>query len=631
MLRRRSKGSKTSGGEGGGGDRSLSHANSSRGGGPSSSRWEEAGSTNPNTPVIEDPHHPAGSANPNRTGEEGSKTGGGGGAGGTFRSGSSRGKNSLRGGEAVSGAGGPSSSSADPPQSGGLQKGESGGSPSGRRQQGSRLFSRITSKFSRSFSAFRHSPASIPGGGGSRFDGGNRGGPTGEQRGQQPGESYVSQEGHAGGSGANHHMNSSAGGGEAGGGGFSSNDAIEGGGSPPLQTHHSKRKFHIPHPHLPGHHHRLSVRQSQVGSGTGAEGATTASGAGDQHQHAGGGGGGALLGGRLHPSHLPFRLHGGHRDEGGHAADGTGVGGVAGGGASDGGVSHQHGVELLKQLHQAQERAKHIVQISKRQKETLLQRARAEVEEEAAVIRKQMDEEFGELAETEHGADQVFIAETEHQDFKIDLPQKLKDDAAQFCYEQVLKVDVNIPEDVRRRIAVIKANPPTFFRKSCASQYPTTRSTSDPAILKAALDHSYRRSRGDAEAHYGSASSMTPEDLGTEYRGAALDAIGGLDPSARESKRETYAAILGDRSGWNEDEDDEFRLDPSELRDTGGLIGIGPEKDRKEGDNGEGGSQTKGGEGGRGGSSADLGSMAKRAQAVCQCWPSPEPPPPSGR
>lgn len=49
-------------------------------------------------------------------------------------------------------------------------------------------------------------------------------------------------------------------------------------------------------------------------------------------------------------------------------------------------------------------------------------------------FRKQMDEEFGELAETEQEADQVFIAETEHQDFKIDLPQKLKDDAAQFCY-----------------------------------------------------------------------------------------------------------------------------------------------------------------------------------------------------
>lgn len=173
-------------------------------------------------------------------------------------------------------------------------------------------------------------------------------------------------------------------------------------------------------------------------------------------------------------------------------------------------------------------------------------------------------------------------------------------------------------------VAFSKANPPTFFRKSCANQYPTTRNTSDPAILKAALDHSYRRSRGDADAHYGSASSLTEGELGTEYRGAALDALGGLDPSLRESKRETYAAILGDHGGWNEDEDDEFRLDPSELRDTA-VIGIGP--DKSTGGEGDATPGNKGG--GVLPSSAELGSMAKRAQAVCQCWPSSEPPPPS--
>ncbi|PFH34986.1 vacuolar (h+)-atpase g subunit protein [Besnoitia besnoiti] len=450
------------------------------------SGWEEAGSTNPNTPVIEDPGGPrSGPVSLPKT-ESGD----------------------------VNGEGSPREAAQEEEERRLARKRSSTGK--------GKLFSRLTSKFSRSLSALLHSDGS----GASHEAAGRKAAACGNSRDERAGELDAPQ---------------------------------SASGEPGVAAAHDasfaqKRKFHIPHPHLLGHHSRALTRQHLSGSGgaaadAGAEPSGHGIGTGILHAATG----------LMHPSHLPhLHLRSTHAKPENAGQQHTPRGQQQQ--ESENGVQ---GVELLRQLHQAHERARKIVEDSRKQKEILLQRARQEVEEEAVRVREEAEKEFEVAAETDQKEDAAFAAATDDAPVDPHVPRTAVDEAAQFCVGQVLLVDVGLPEELKKRLPVIKANPPTFFRKSCASQYPSTRGPKgDPTILKAALEHSYRQSREYSEAHYGSA-SLT-ETMTDEYRGACLKNLGGSS-EVGGAKRDVYSAILGDRA-WNEADEADLHLDINDVQ-----------------------------------------------------------------
>ncbi|CBZ54090.1 putative vacuolar (H+)-ATPase G subunit domain-containing protein [Neospora caninum Liverpool] len=439
--------------------------------------WEEAGSTNPNTPVVEDPGG-AGSAS------TAAQKGTGAGVPGQSARGVTR-----------DGSGEPAS----------LRNAPGDGEPKKRHSRtGSKLFSRLTSKVSRSVSALLHGDSGPAEASAEDAKGqADRTRSDGQCREPEAEKSSASGSAEAGEAALTH--------------------------EPSLPQ---KKKFHIPHPHLPGHIRNAARPHSGQPGGSGlSEGAEGSHGV----VH------------KMHPSHLPH-LH--LRGAGilAHARDEA-----HSGQAQNEADSSAGGVVLLQQLHQAHERARKIVEQSRKQKEGLLQRARREVEQEATKLREEAEKEFEASAETEQQEDAAFIAETNNEEVDVDVSPEVMDRAVHFCIDQVMCVDVELPEELRKRLPVIKAHPPTFFRKSCASQYPTTRGgKGEPAILKAALEHSYRQSFNQSTAHYGSFVGQDNDG----YRGPGLSNLSGSDGS-REAKKDVYSAILGDHA-WN---DDEFHID----------------------------------------------------------------------
>ncbi|EPR62336.1 vacuolar (h+)-atpase g subunit protein [Toxoplasma gondii TgCatPRC2] len=437
----------------------LSKASRSGSGTARAAAWEEAGSTNPNTPVVEDP-------------------------------------GGVRGVGSRGGSGEPPGTPRHGPED----------EPKKRHSRASsKLFSRITSKVSRSVSALLHGDSGPSEG----FDDAH----GKADRARAPAQRRETEE-----------RSSASASAEAG-------DALN-----HEQSLPHKKKFHLPHPHLPGHS-RMTMRP-QNSQGTGALELLEGDGAAAGLAH------------KMHPSHLPH-LH----------LRGSILGLVRE--AAHGGKDIPHcepepeqGVELLQQLHQAHERARQIVEKSRKQKESLLQRARAEVEQEANKLREEAEKEFEVSAEAEHEEDAAFLTATNNAKAEVDVAPEVMDHAVHFCIDQVLSVDVKLPEELKKRLPIIKAHPPTFFRKSCASQFPTTRGANEPAILKAALDHSYRQSFNQSTAHYGSFVGQDNDG----YRGPGLSNLGGRSGST-DAKKEVYSAILGDRA-WNDE--DEFHIDLSD-------------------------------------------------------------------
>lgn len=449
-----------------------------------------------------------------------------------------------------------------------------------------------------------------------------------------------------------------------------------------VASSHSRRKFHIPHPHLPGHFRHKHQQELQSGGPSMSESKAAHR---PQTQHAGEGnsvtggeeGGGLVTGASgltatgaggasargaasaavppHHQSHLPL-LHLGnflHHHKGTTTAAAADQptqqsqqqtqqphhllphlhllhGGPAAAEPSVAPDSGEDSMELLAQLHAAHERARDIVERSRTQREQLLQRAREEVEEEALAMRREAALIFEAKQErSDEQTEEACRAAAAAGDDVVRVDPTALLQASQLCVAETLKVGVHLPEDFRKRLSVIHQHPPTFFRKSCADQYPSTRGLKDPAVLKAALHHAYRHGYQSSDRQYGDVSYVVDEGASSAYRGAGLDLLGGATgaSSVSDANREAYAAILGERGAWTE-QDDEFRLD---LRDDAVPGGENGQRQTllesilswflQHSTCNTGDASSNGTNVAAGGRKEDERSHERRAPSMCQCWP----------
>lgn len=199
--------------------------------------------------------------------------------------------------------------------------------------------------------------------------------------------------------------------------------------------------------------------------------------------------------------------------------------------------------EVMKVLQDATDRAKKIIENARSEHETLLVRARAEAEEEINALRLSLEREDLALRSDHASVEESHrLATTGEENLMRQIldasPEQMAASVA-LCVEHVLNVDISLAPERRDALRNLKKNPPNFFRKSQAHNYPSVRNSAANRPLSSRQSFSFADHSWDLDPR-----EFTPAGNGTEPRTTV------------------YAAILGERT-YNDE--DEFQIDFDEL------------------------------------------------------------------
>ncbi|XP_026192604.1 uncharacterized protein LOC34622128 [Cyclospora cayetanensis] len=213
----------------------------------------------------------------------------------------------------------------------------------------------------------------------------------------------------------------------------------------------------------------------------------------------------------------------------------------------DGPSAAEFEAEVMKMLQSATDRAKGIIEAARGEREILMSRARLEAEDEIKDMRHSLEREFLQSHDTDDSEQETLrVATTKEEELMrqiLQFSEKNMEVSVALCVDSVLNVDISLPPERRDALRNLKRNPPNFFRKSQAHNYPSVRNSLAQRATKTTRGLGW-----EAENSW----DQDPRDI--------------LLPTHRTDEQpDVYAAILGGRALT---EEDRFQIDFDELELT---------------------------------------------------------------